>query len=391
MKALCWEGVNELGIRDVPEPTLVNRQDAILRVRASSVCGSDLHLINGYVPMMREGDVLGHEFLGEVVEVGPDVTRRRVGDRAVVASFISCGRCWYCAKGLFSLCDNTNPHAALLEKLWGFATGGVFGYSQGTGGFAGSHAEYVRVPYADYGAFPVPEGLTDEQAVFASDALPTGWMGADLCDLQGGEVVAVWGAGAVGLMAMSAAQLLGAERIIAIDRLPERLALAQQKAGATVLNYERVDVSEALLDLTGGRGPDACIECVGLEAHSSGLQYAYDRAKQALRLQTERGPALRQAIYNCRKGGTVSVMGVFAGAMDKFPIGAVMNKGLTIRSGQQHGQRYIPMLLERTAAGEIDPGYLATHPMPLSDAVHGYEMFKNKQDGCVRAVFHPYG
>ena len=389
MKAVCWQGINRVTTEDVPEPRRLSERDAIVRVTASSVCGSDLHLIDGYVPGMRQGDVLGHEFIGEVVDVGAEVRTVRVGDRVVVGSFIGCGGCYYCRAGLWSLCDNTNPQPQMMEKLWGHAIGGIYGYAHASGGFPGSHAELIRVPFADNNAFGVPAGLPDEKVVFASDALPTGWMAADMCQLQPGAVVAVWGAGAVGQMAMRAAYLLGAERVIAIDRFPERLATAERHVHAEPLNHEQVDVLEVLREMTGGRGPDACIEAVGMEAHATGVQYTYDRAKQAARLQTERGITLRQSILACRKGGTVSVVGVFAGFVDKFPIGAVMNKGLALRSGQQHGQRYIPMLLDRIARGEIDPSYLATHQLPLEDGARGYEMFKQKQDGCLRVVFRP--
>ena len=391
MKAVCWDGINSIATHDVPEPKMLSWTDAILRVTASSVCGSDLHLLGGYVPAMREGDVLGHEFMGEIVEVGPEVHRRRVGERVVIGSFIGCGGCFYCLEQSWSLCDNTNPTPALPEKLWGHATGGVYGYSHGTGGFPGSHAEYIRVPFVDNNAFPVPEALSDDQAVFASDALATGWMGADLCQLKAGDVVAVWGAGGVGLMAAASAFILGAHRVIVIDRLPERLKLAQEKVGAETLNYEKDDVLSALRELTGGRGPDACIECVGMEAHSPGPQYAYDRTKQALRMQTERGPAVREAILACRKGGVVSIMGVFGGYMDKFPLGAVMNKALIIRTGQQHGQRYIPKLLALMVEGRIDPSFLVTHRMSLDEGSRAYEIFKHKKEGCVRAVFRPAG
>lgn len=388
MKALCWQGVNRLGVEEVDDPGILNDGDVIVKVAATSTCGSDLHLLGGYMPGMRSGDILGHEFVGEVVEVGPAVERHRVGDRVVVGSIIGCGRCGYCREGLWSLCDNSNPNQAALEQLYGHATAGIFAYSHLLGGFAGSHADYVRVPFADHGAFAVPGEVPDEQAVFASDAVPTGWMGADLCQLRGGEVVAVWGCGGVGVMAMRAALLLGAERVIGIDRYPERLALAA-RYGAETIDYSAVDVVDELRWRTGGRGPDACIEAVGMEAHGTGLDYAYDKAKQLARLHTERGQALRQAIVSCRKGGTVSVLGVFAGVLDKFPMGAVLNKGLTLRGAQQHGQRYIPMLLERIAAGDIDTRPLLTHPLPLDDAPRGYELFKDKTDGCVRAVFFP--
>lgn len=389
MKALCWEGVGDLKVEDVPEPTIHSDRDAIIRVLASSVCGSDLHLINGYLPAMRDGDILGHEFMGEVVEAGPAVRNVHPGERVVVGSVLACGGCWYCRTEQFSLCDNSNPQPVVAEKLWGHAPAGIIGYSHATGGFAGSHAEYVRVPFADVGVFPVPDGVPDDAAVFASDALPTGWMAADLCGLTGGEVVAVWGAGGVGQMAARAAQLLGAERVIIIDRVPERLSVAGNRLGVETIDYTQVDVLDALREMTGGRGPDACIEAVGMEAHDTGPAYAYDRVKQAARLQTDRPTAVRQAILACRKGGTVSIIGVFGGLVDKFPLGAAMNKALTLRMGQMHAQRYIPNLLDRLAEGQLDPGYLATHPMRLDDGPRGYELFQTKQDGCLRAVLHP--
>jgi len=389
MKALCWKGVNELSVEQVPDPRIRNVQDAILRVLASSVCGSDLHLIDGFVPGMREGDILGHEFLGEVVEVGPGVRTRGVGDRVVVASPIGCGGCWFCQHGLWSACDNSNPNPVAVEKLWGHSSAGIYGYSHLLGGFAGSHAEYVRVPFADHNAFQVPEALSNDTAVFASDAVPTGWYGADIAGIVGGDIVAVWGAGAVGQMAARSAQLMGAEQVIVIDRFEYRLATAREHLGVDVLNYVEVDIMEALREITAGRGPDRCIEAVGMEAHEPGPLYAYDRVKQALRLQTDRLGAIRQAILACRKGGTVSMVGVFAGLVDKFPLGALMNKGLTLRSGQQPGQHYIPHLLQRMATGEINPAYLNTHPLPLDDGVRGYDLFKHKREHCIRSVFHP--
>ncbi len=389
MKALCWQGVNQLTVTDVPEPKIINESDAIVRVTASAVCGSDLHLINGYLPMMREGDILGHEFLGEVVETGPGVRRLAVGDRVTVASIVGCGGCWYCQTGQWSLCDNSNPTPDFTEKLWGHAPAGILGYSHATGGYAGSHAEYVRVPFADRGAFRVPDGVSDLAAVFASDAVPTGWLAADNCDVEPGDVIAVWGAGAVGQMAARAAQLMGAQRVIVIDRYDYRLRSARERLGVETIDYAETDVLDALREMTSGRGPDACVEAVGMEAHGPRPVYAYNKIKQVLRLQTGRPTAVREAIMACRKGGTVSIVGVFAGLVDKFPLGAAMNKALTLRMGQQPGQRYIPMLLDRIAAGEIDPGYLATHPMPLSEGVAGYRMFEKKQDGCLRAVFQP--
>jgi threonine dehydrogenase-like Zn-dependent dehydrogenase len=389
VKALCWEGVNELSVERVPDPQILNHQDAIVKVTASTTCGSDLHLIGGYIPAMRAGDVIGHEFLGEIVEVGSQVTRHKVGDRVVVCSFIGCGRCWYCTHDLWSLCDNSNTNPAIQQLAYGYETGGIFGYSHAMGGFRGSHAEYVRVPFVDYGAFSVPEGLDDHSALFASDSAPTGWMGAHLGGVKPGDVVAVWGSGAVGQMAAQAAKLLGAAEVIVIDRLPERLAMAQRHAGAQTIDYSDTDVGAELRERTGGRGPDVCIEAVGLEAHGPGPEYLYDQAKQQLRLQSDRPIAVREAIHACRKGGSVFVLGVFSGLVDKFPLGALMNKGLTFRGAQQHGHRYIPMLLQRIASGELNTDHLATHEMPLDEAPKGYDMFKHKKDGCVRVVFRP--
>jgi threonine dehydrogenase-like Zn-dependent dehydrogenase len=389
VKALQWQGVNHLAVGEVPDPQLRNPGDIIVEVGQSVTCGSDLHLLGGYIPFMEKGDVLGHEFLGEVVEAGPDVRRHRVGDRVVVSSFIACGECWFCKQQLYSLCDNGNTNPAITETLWGHAPGGCFGYSHAMGGNAGSHAQYIRVPFADVGAFTVPDEVSDTRALFASDSASTGWMGADMGGVQPGDVVAVWGAGAVGQMAARAAMLLGADRVIVIDRLDYRLHQVEKHIGAETLNYERTEVEPALRELTGGRGPDVCIEAVGLEAHSNGPQYAYDQLKQQLRLQTDRPTALREAIHICRKGGSVFVLGVFAGFVDKFPLGALMNKGLTVRGAQMHGQRYIPMLLDRMARGDLVTEHLATHVMPLDEAPEGYRIFKEKEDNCVRAVFLP--
>jgi len=389
VKGLIWTGVNELAVEDVPDPQIQNPGDVILRVRRTVTCGSDLHLIGGYIPFMQKGDVLGHEFLGEVVEVGPDVRNHRVGDRVVVCSFIACGSCWYCQHELYSCCDNGNTNPAITEGLWGFAPGGCYGYSHAMGGWVGSHADYIRVPYADHGAFSVPDGVSDERALFASDSAPTGWMGADLGNVKPGDVVAVWGCGAVGQMAARAAMLLGAERVIAIDRFDYRLRATEQHIGCETLNYEQTDVGAELRERSGGRGPDVRIEAVGMEAHSPGPHYAYDQIKQQLRLQTDRPTAVREAVHACRKGGSVFVLGVFAGFVDKFPLGALMNKGLTMRSAQMHGQRYIPMLLERMARGELVTEHLGTHVMPLDEGPEGYRIFKEKEDNCVRSVFLP--
>jgi threonine dehydrogenase-like Zn-dependent dehydrogenase len=370
VKAVCWEGVDEVGLATVPDPRLINGQDAIVRVTRTSTCGSDLHLIDGNLPFLQAGDVLGHEFVGEIVEVGPRVRRHRAGERVVVCSFVACGRCWYCEQGLFSCCDNGNTNPAVTETAWGFAPSGCYGYSGAAGGFGGSHAEYVRVPYVDYGAFTVPDGVSDDRAIFASDSAPAGWMGAELGGVKPGDVVAVWGCGAVGQLAAQAAMLLGAERVVAIDRYGYRLEHAARHTGADTINYEQVDVDDALLEYSGGRGPDVCIEAVGMAAEPT-------------------ADAVREAVYNCRKGGTVFILGVFAGIVDGFPLGAVMNKGLTVRAAQQHGQRYIPMLLARMAKDELVTEHLATHVMPLQEAAQGYRMFKERTDGCVRAVFVP--
>jgi threonine dehydrogenase-like Zn-dependent dehydrogenase len=390
MKAVCWMGKKEMRVETVPDPQILNARDAIVRVTSTAICGSDLHLYNGYVPTLEAGDILGHEFMGEVVEVGRAVRNLKVGDRVVVPFPISCGNCVSCQRKLFSLCENSNPNAWMAEKLWGYSPAGLFGYSHMLGGFAGGQAEYARVPFADVGPIKVPDGLSDEQVLLLSDVFPTGYMGADFCELQGGEVVAVWGAGPVGQLAMASARLLGAERVIAIDRFPYRLRMATERAGATdVINYEEVDVSEALAELTGGRGPDACIDAVGLEAHGHTAVYAYDRTKQALRLETDRPIALRQAIRTVRNGGIVSVIGVYGGLIDKFPMGAVVNRGLTIKSGQCHVQRYLGRLLERIQRGEIDPGFVITHHLPLTEAPRGYAMFLQKQNDCEKVVLKP--
>jgi threonine dehydrogenase-like Zn-dependent dehydrogenase len=394
VKALCWEGVNKLAVERVPDPQILNDQDAIVKVTLTTTCGSDLHLINGFIPTMQAGDVIGHEFMGEIVDVGPGVRRRKVGERVVVCSFIGCGRCWYCAHDLWSLCDNTNPNGELARDTLGFETGGVYGYSHATGGFKGSHSEYIRIPFADYGTFPVPDGVGDMDALYASDAAPTGWMGAHLGGVKPGDVVAVWGAGGVGQMAARAAQILGAERVIVIDRLPERLAMAERHINTETIDFSRTDVQAELRERTGGRGPDVCVEAVGMEAQASGGlpdgQYAYDKAKQRLHLRHERPIAVREAVHACRKGGSVFVLGVFGGMIDRFPLGPLMNKGLTLAGAQQHGHRYIPMLLKRMASGELTARRLATHEMPLDQAPRGYDMFQHRKDGCVRVAFRPH-
>ena len=387
MKANCWMGKKRVSVEEVPDPKILNSQDAIVRVTSTAICGSDLHLFNGFIPTMEKGDILGHEFMGEVVEVGRGVKNLRIGDRVVVPFPISCGVCSACQAGMFSVCENSNPNAWVAEKLMGHSPAGVFGYSHMLGGFAGGQAEYARVPFADVGPLKVPEELTDDQVLFLSDIFPTGYMGAEMCDIQKGDVIAVWGAGPVGQFAIASAYLLGAEKVIAIDRFDYRLRMAKDGAGAAeTINYEQVNVREALLEMTGGRGPDKCIDAVGMEAHGHAAIYAYDRAKQALMLESDRPIALREAILNCRNGGVVSVIGVYGGFIDKFPMGSVMNRSLTIRSGQCHVQRYMKPLLERVQKGEIDPSFVITHRLHLDEAARGYDMFLNKQDNCEKVV-----
>ncbi|MDI3339903.1 MAG: zinc-dependent alcohol dehydrogenase [Sphaerobacter sp.] len=392
MKAVCWCAKDTLRVETVADPSILNPRDAILRVTSASICGSDLHLVGGYVPTVQSGDILGHEFMGEIVEVGPAVTNLRPGDRVVVPSFIGCGQCYYCRQQLWSLCDNSNANAWLSEAAMGYAIGGVYGYTHALGGYAGAFAEYVRIPFADVNPLTVPgDGLPDEQLLFISDAFPTGYMGADFCAITPGDVIAVWGAGAVGLFAMKSAKLLGAERVIAIDRLPERLRLAREHFGADeVINYEQQrDVVEALKEMTAGRGPDACIDAVGMEADSPGLDDVYDRALQAVRVQRERVHVVREAIMACRKGGTVVLLGVYIGLPDKLPLGPAMNKGLTLKMAQQHGQRYARRLLEHVQRGDIDPSLVVTHRVSLEDVPHAYTLFKHKDDGCIRVVIRP--
>jgi threonine dehydrogenase-like Zn-dependent dehydrogenase len=387
MKALVWNGKRKVRVENVPDPKLLNARDAIVRVTSTTICGSDMHLYNGFVPTMERGDVLGHEFMGEVVDIGPGVHNLVIGDRVVVPFPIACGACEMCRERLFAACENSNPNAAVAEKMWGHSPAGIFGYSHMLGGFAGGQAEYVRVPFADIGPIRIPNTLTDEQTLFLSDILPTGYMAAEMCDIQPGDVVAVWGAGPVGQMAIASARMLGAERIIAIDSYAYRLRMALNHAGATdVIHYDEGDVQETLRELTGGRGPDACIDAVGLEAHGHGLSYAYDRTKQALKLENDRPIVLREAIRACRSGGVLSIVGVYGGFIDHFPIGSIINRGLTIRAGQCHVQRYLRPLLERIERGQIDPSFIITHRMRLSDAEAAYDMFVNRKDDCVKIL-----
>lgn len=389
MKALCWNGTNKLEVQQVADPSIVNPHDAVIRVRLSTACGSDLHLLNGFIATMQKGDIIGHEFMGEVVETGPAVKKLQRGSRVVVVSVIGCGTCYFCQTDQWSLCDNTNPNAWMLEKTYGQSGAGIFGYSHGFGGYAGCHAQYIRVPFADNGCWIIPDSVPDEKALFVSDAMPTGFMAADLCNIKPTDTVAVWGCGAVGQMAIRAAYFLGAKRVIAIDRIKERLAFAKEKSGAWHLfNYEAGDVYEALRDMTGGRGPDACIDAVGMEAHSPGIDYLYDKSKQLARRENDRPQVLRQMIRCCRKGGTLSIIGVYSGFVDKFPMGALMNKALTLRTGQMHGQKYAPRLLEYIEQGKLDLSDVITHRCSLDEAPEAYQTFKLKSEGCIRPVFH---
>ncbi|MDT5270814.1 MAG: hypothetical protein QOH49_3000 [Acidobacteriota bacterium] len=392
MRANCWYGKKDVRVEQVPDPKILNRRDAIVKISSTAICGSDLHLYNGFMPTMQAGDILGHEFMGEIVEVGPDVYDRKIGDRVVVSFPISCGKCFFCEKEMYTLCENSNPNAWMAEKMFGHSPCGIFGYSHLTGGFAGGQSEYARVPFADVGTLKIPEGLDDEKVLFLSDIFPTGYMGAEMCDIKPGDTVAVWGCGPVGQFAMASAYLLGAERVIGIDRFPERLRMAREGAKADTINYEQANVYETLMEMTGGRGPDACIDAVGLEAHGAGahgFEYAYDRAKQALMLETDRPIALREAIMCCRNGGTVSVVGVYGGFIDKFPMGSFMNRSLTMKTGQCHVQRYWKKLLGYIQNGEIDPSFVITHRLKLDEAAHGFDIFNNKEDDCIKVVLKP--
>ena len=390
MKAVCYYGTEDIRVERVPDPKILNPRDAIVKVTATAICGSDLHIYGGYIPTMQKGDVLGHEFMGEVVEVGSGNTKLHVGDRVVVPFTIACGNCYFCKDGLWSLCDNSNPNAWMVEKLSGFSGSGLFGYSHMYGGYAGGQAEYVRVPFADVGPIRVPESLPDERVLFLSDVFPTGYMAAENCHIRPGDTIAVWGCGPVGQFAVASALLLGAERVIAIDRFPARLSMAATYGKAEILNYADVDVYEALRDMTGGQGPDACIDAVGLESHGTTLDAWYDRAKTSMFLATDRLHALRQAITACRKGGTVSIPGVYGGFLDKFPLGAAFAKALTLKMGQTHVHRYLPVLLDRIARGDIDPSFIITHRVRLDDAPEMYGTFREKQDDCIKVVMKPH-
>jgi len=405
MRALCWYGTGDVRVEQVPDPDIINAHDAVVKITSTAICGSDLHLYNGFIPGMQAGDVLGHEFMGEVVETGRDVHNLSVGDRVVVPFTIACGHCFFCKHDYFSLCDNSNPNAGVAEKMWGQSPSGLFGYSHLTGGYSGGQAEYVRVPFADTGPYKIPDGLDDEQVLFLSDIFPTGYQAAEACNIQPGDTVAVWGCGPVGQFAIASALLLGAERVIAIDDVPERLELARKQGNGQASGHTNgqgkvetmrpsetgnsLQMVQALMDMTHGRGPDACIDAVGMEGHGFGLEGWYDAAKQAMQLETERPVALRQAIMACRKGGTVSIPGVYGGLADKIPLGAMMNKGLTMKTGQTHVQHYLKPLMQHIREGALDPSFVITHRMGLDEAPAAYDMFKTKRDGCIKVVLRP--
>ena len=390
MKACCWYGKNDVRVETVPDPKIENPRDAIIKVNLAAICGSDLHLLHGAVPSMESGDILGHEFMGEVMEVGAGNHKLRRGDRVVVPFAIACGSCFYCRNQMWSLCDNSNPNAGKLEKMYGQSSAGLFGHSHLFGGYAGGQAEYVRVPFADVGPMKIPDSIDDEHALFLSDIFPTGYEAAENCRIQRGDIVAVWGCGPVGLFAIKSAYLLGAERVIALDRYPERLNLAADKCRAETINYEKTgDVVETLKEMTGGRGPDACIDAVGFEAHGNTLTALLDEVKYKMYLATDKPNALRQAIQACRKGGTISIAGFYTGFLDRFPMGAAFAKALTFKMGRACVHKYMPRLMDLIEQGKIDPTFPITHRMNLSDAAEGYRMFDSKEDNCVKVVLRP--
>ncbi len=389
MKAVCWHGKQDMRVDNVPDPKILNPRDAIIKITTTAICGSDLHLYNGAMPGMEAGDIVGHEFMGEVVELGAGVTNLKKGDRVVVPFTISCGNCYFCKKTLWSLCDNSNPNGQLADKMYGHTPAGLFGYTHLLGGYAGGQAEYARVPFADVGPMKVPESLTDEQVLFLTDIFPTGYQAADNCDIQPGDTVAIWGCGPVGQFAIKSAFLLGAEHVIAIDNIPERLQMASRRGNVTTVNFMEENLLEQLRELTAGRGPDACIDAVGLEAHGSSPGDIYDGIKTTLRMASDRPNVIRQAIMACRKGGTVSVPGVYGGLLDKIPFGAAMNKGLTFKMGQTFVQRYLQPLLDHIEKGDIDPTFIITHRFKLSEAPKGYQIFDYKKDDCIKVVLTP--
>lgn len=389
MKALCWHGKSDVRVDTVADPTIEDPRDAIVKVTSTCICGSDLHLYDGYMPTLEPGDILGHEPMGEVVEIGKDVKKLKKGDRVVVPFTISCGECWYCKRTEFSLCDRSNRNAELARKAMGQSPAGLFGYSHMLGAYPGGQAEYLRVPYADVGPQVIPDGLPDEKVVFLSDIFPTGYMGAENAQIQPGDTVAIWGCGPVAQFAIRSAWMLGAGRVVAIDTVPERLEMARQGKAETI-DFQKHDVYETLMEMTRGRGPDSCIDAVGAEAHAGGsLDAVLDKAKAAVGLATDRPHVLREAIMCCRKGGTISIPGVYIGFPDKVPMGAAMNKGLTFKMGQTHVQRYTRPLLEKIQSGEIDPSFVITHKLPLSEAPAAYKTFRDKKDRCIKVLLKP--
>jgi threonine dehydrogenase-like Zn-dependent dehydrogenase len=389
MKALCWHGTDDVRVEQVPDPAILNPRDAIVKVTSTAICGSDLHLLDGFIPTMKSGDILGHEFMGEVVEVGKG-TSLKIGDRVVVPFTIACGSCFFCQRELWSACDNSNPNAHVVEKLYGYSGSALFGYSHMMGGYAGGQAEYVRVPYSDVGPMKVPDHLEDEKVLFLTDIFPTGYMAAENCNIQPGDIVAVWGCGPVGQMAIASALMLGAEKVVAIDEVPARLRMAARLGDVEPLNFTEDDVVDRLKQLTAGRGPDSCIEAVGLEAHGATLDAYYDRAKTAMFMATDRPTALRQAIHACRKGGTVSIPGVYGGFLDKMPFGAAFGKGLTFKMGQTHVMKYLKPLLARIERGDIDPSFVITHRLPIDEAANAYKLFRDHKDECIKVVLKPH-
>ena len=390
MKAITWQGRHKVQVDTVPDPSILNPRDIIVRVTLTAICGSDLHLYDGFIPTMERGDILGHEFMGEVVAVGPAIKNLKLGDRVVVPFAIACGHCFFCELKLTSLCDNSNPNASMAEKAYGFSGAGLFGYSHLYGGYAGGQAEYVRVPFADVGPLKIPDGLQDDQVLFLSDILPTAYMAVENCNIHHGDIVAIWGCGPVGQLAIRCALMLGAERVIAIDRIKERLEMAGRDERVTTINSDKVgDLQDTLKELTAGRGPDSCIDAVGMEAHGTSLGALYDQAKTATHLATDRPNVLRQVIMACRKAGTVSIPGVYGGFLDKIPFGAAFAKGLTMRMGQTHVHRYMQPLLERIQKGDLDPRFIITHRAKLEDGPALYETFRRKEDQCVKVVMAP--
>ncbi len=392
MKAVCYHGKYDFRVDTVPDPQILNPHDCIIKITSTAICGSDLHMYDGYIPTMQVGDIIGHEFMGEVVEVGSETKRIKVGDRVVVPFTIACGGCWFCQHQYWSCCDNSNPNGTITEQLYGATPSALFGYSHLYGGYAGGQAEYARVPFADVGPMKVPDGIPDERVLFLTDIMPTAWQAAEYCNIQPGDTVAIWGAGPVGQFAVQSAYLLGAERVIVIDEVPERLALAKEWSKASdTIDFSKTDVLDALAEMTGGRGPDSCMDSVGMEAHGLTVGNVIDRIKTSVYMASDRPNVLRQCIMACRKAGTVSIPGVYGGMLDKIPFGAAFAKGLTFKMGQTHVHKYLRPLLERIQRGDFTPERLISHRLPLDQAPHGYDIFGSKKENCTKVVMHPHG